>query len=182
MMATDKRSLISETVTVTRIDIHPTGERIWPTCRSSGHWGLTHHNHLWCLYYAKIGLLLPGWSLGSQWYLAWPSSWCLTLLPTSHLKSRGAIRQSSYGATRLIGPHKTRCAVSTNQSLPSGPKWPVYNQHRWGLPHRNLSTATILSPSFPFECSTDPPTCPAWSRNSNKHNLYSTYPRYPSSL
>jgi hypothetical protein len=36
----------------------------------------------------------------------------------------------------------------------------VLNQHRWGLPHRNLRIATSLSPPFPSKCSTGPPNWP----------------------
>jgi hypothetical protein len=41
----------------------------------------------------------------------------------------------------------------------------VLNQHGWGLPYRNLTIATTLSPPFPSEGSTDPPTSPARSSN-----------------
>jgi hypothetical protein len=95
---------------------------------------------------------------------------CLILPPTNHIEARMC------SSTKLTGPHKTRYAVSTNQSLPSGPKWPVLNQHRQRLPHRNLGIATVLSPPFHSECSTDPPTCPARSSNSNKHSIYSSCP------
>jgi hypothetical protein len=60
MTATDKLSLITESVAMTRIDIHPAGEesdqhviRLTPKC-----------SHIWqpfvSPYYVKIGPLLPG--------------------------------------------------------------------------------------------------------------------------
>jgi hypothetical protein len=57
----------------------------------------------------------------------------------------------------------------------------VLTRHRRGLPHRNLRIATTLSLPYPSKYSTDPPTCPAWSSNSDKHHRYSTYPKYSSS-
>jgi hypothetical protein len=70
-------------------------------------------------------------------------------------------------ATRLIDPHKTWHAVSTQlKAYHRGQNGAVLNRHGWGLPHRILRIATTFSPPFPSECSTDPPTGPARSSNS----------------
>jgi hypothetical protein len=110
----DKLPLITESVTATRIDIHPAGEepdqrviRLTPGC-----------SHVWQPF-AKSLLRrkrspVHGWSLSPR-----PHS-------PSHniLKAGGVVRWSSYRATRLIGPHKnSTCGQYTTQSLPSGSKW-----------------------------------------------------------
>jgi hypothetical protein len=78
-------------------------------------------------------------------------------------------------ATRLIGPHKTQHAVSTQlKACHRDQSDAVLNQHGRGLPHRILGIDTSLSLPFPSECSTDPPTGPARSSNNNNHNLYSS--------
>jgi hypothetical protein len=70
-------------------------------------------------------------------------------------------------ATRLIGPHRTRHVDNIQlKAYHRGQNSVVLNRHGRGLPHRNLGIATILSLPFPFECSTDPPTGPAQSSNS----------------
>jgi hypothetical protein len=70
--------------------------------------------------------------------------------------------------TRLIGPHKTRHAVSTQLKVcHQGQNNTVLDRHGRGLPHRNLGIATTLSSSLSFEYSTGPPTCPARSSKSN---------------
>jgi hypothetical protein len=65
-------------------------------------------------------------------------------------------------ATRLTGPISPTCDRYV-QNLLMGINPSVLNRHRWGLPHRSLKIATSLSPSFPFECSTDPLNGPARS-------------------
>jgi hypothetical protein len=78
-------------------------------------------------------------------------------------------------ATRLIGAHRTRHAVSTQlKACHQGQSDVVLNRHGRGLPHKNLRIATSLSPPFPSECSTGPPTGPARSSNNNNHNLDSS--------
>jgi hypothetical protein len=153
-------SLITESVAATRIDIHPTvkepdqhairltpgGSYVWQPFASP--------------YFVEIGPLLPGWSLGPR--------------PHSPSKSKSTTQSRDVQfdivitkATRLIEPHKTWHAVSTQlKACHRGQNGAVLNRHRRGLPHRNLRIATSLSPPFPFECSTDPPTCPARSSNS----------------
>jgi hypothetical protein len=55
-------------------------------------------------------------------------------------------------ATRLIGPHKTRYAVSTQlKACHRGQHGTVLNWHRRGLQPWNLGIATTLSPHFPSE-------------------------------
>jgi hypothetical protein len=65
-------------------------------------------------------------------------------------------------ATRLTGPISRACDRYV-QYLLTGINPSVLNQHRRGLPHRNLRIATSLSPPFPSECSMDPPNGPARS-------------------
>jgi hypothetical protein len=160
---------------VTRIDIHPAGEepdqhaiRLIPG--GSNVWKPFANP-----YYVEIRPLLPGWSLGPQ--------------PHSPSKSKSTTRSREVRfdivvtkATRLIGPHKTQHAVSTQlKAWHQGQNDAVLNWHGWGLPHRNLRIATTPSPPFPSEYSTDPPTCPPGLATVNKHNLYLSYPLYPSS-
>jgi hypothetical protein len=160
MTATDKLPLITESVTATWIDIHPAGEEpdqhaIRLTPRGS---------HVWqpftSSYYVEIMPLLMGWSLGPR--------------PHSASKSKSTTRSREVRfdivvtkATRLIASHKTRHAVSTQlKACHRGQNGTVLNRYGWGLPHRYLGIATTLSPPFPSECYTDPPTCPARSSNS----------------
>jgi hypothetical protein len=113
MTATDKLPLITESVAVTRIDIHPAREepnqhaiRLTP---GGSHIRQPFAKSLLCQNWSPT----HGWSLGSR-----PHS-------PSHniLKARGAVRWSSYKATRLTGPHKNMtCGQYTTQGLPSGPK------------------------------------------------------------
>ena len=63
-------------------------------------------------------------------------------------------------AIRLTGPISPACDRYV-QYLLTGTNPSVLNRHMWGLPHRNLRIDTSLSPPFPSECSTDPPTGPA---------------------
>jgi hypothetical protein len=156
----DKLPLITESVVATRIDIQPVGEEpdqhtIHLTPRGS---------HVWqpfsSPYYVEIGPLLLGWSLGPR--------------PHSPSKNKGTTWSREVRsdivvtkATQLIGPHKTQHVLSTQlKACHQGQNSAVLNRHGRGLPHRNLRIATSLSPPFPSECSTDPPTCPAWSSNS----------------
>jgi hypothetical protein len=80
---------------------------------------------------------------------------------SQHSNWSSALKPSTYWwqATRLTRPISPACywyiqylLTSTNPS--------VLNRHMQGLPHRNLSIATTLSPPFPSECSTDLPKWP----------------------
>jgi hypothetical protein len=106
-------SLITESVTATRIDIHPIEEepdqhaiRLTPG-----------GSHVWQPFVKSLLHRDPspihGWSLGPR-----PHS-------PSHniLKAGGEVQWSSYRATRLTGLHKNMtCDQYTTQDLPSGPK------------------------------------------------------------
>jgi hypothetical protein len=60
---------------------------------------------------------------------------------------------------QLTGPITPACDRYIQYFI-TGTNPSVLNWHRWGLPQRNLGIATTLSPSFPSECSTDPPKWP----------------------
>jgi hypothetical protein len=164
----DKLPLITESVTATRIDIHPAGEEpdqhaIHLTPRGF---------HVWqpftSPYYVEIGSLLPGWSFDPQ--------------PHSPFKSKSITRSREVRfdiivtkATRLIGPHKTRHAVITQfKTCHRDQNGTVLNRHGRGLPHRNIEIAITLSPPFPSECSTGPLLTPPGLATVIKHNIYSS--------
>jgi hypothetical protein len=157
----DKWSLISESVAVTQIDIHPTGEE------------LDRH----------VVLMTPGVSstttidnvptksksrLCSQDEVLAPSNaqpGRHSRLPHSASNKLPRSREGWFNkvVTRLLGlpsPIKIWYVANTNQGMPLGLKRSVLNQDRLGLPHRNLGIATSLSPLFPSECSTDPLLAP----------------------
>jgi hypothetical protein len=62
-------------------------------------------------------------------------------------------------ATRLTGLISPACDRYV-QYLLTGTNPSVLNQHKPGLPHRNLRITTALSPPFPSVCSTGPPNWP----------------------
>jgi hypothetical protein len=118
MTATDKRSLISDSVMVTQINIHHAGEEadqhaVRTTLEVS-------HTTTICEIPTNSKV-----DPCSQDKVMAPSNvrpGCHPGLPHSPSKTTskegGVIQQSSYRAIRLIGPHKTLYAVSTIQSLP----------------------------------------------------------------
>jgi hypothetical protein len=136
-------------------------------------------SHVWqpftSPYYVEIGPLLPGWSLGPR--------------PHSPSKSKSTTwsREVQFNmivtkANRLIGPHKTRHAVSTQlKACHRGQNGTVLNRRGRGLAHRNLRIATSLSSPFPSEGSTDPLTFPTRSSNSNINIPFTHHNRRPSS-
>jgi hypothetical protein len=141
----DKLSLITESVTVTRIDIHPTEEE--PN-QHAIHLTLG-GSHIWqpfaCPYYVEIEPLLLGWSLDPRPHFP------------SKSKSTTQSREVRFDivvikATRLIGPHKTWYAVSTQlKTYHRDQNGAVLNRHRRGLQPWNLGITTTLSPPFPSE-------------------------------
>jgi hypothetical protein len=152
--------LKTESVTVTRIDIHPTGEesdqhaiRLTPKC-----------SHVWqpfaSLYYVKIGFLLPGWSLDPRTH------------SLSKNKSTTRIREVRFNivvtkATRFIGPHKTRHAFNTQfNPLHQGQNDAVLNRHGRELPHRKPRNRHSTLPTLPFRVFPWSPICLARSSNS----------------
>jgi hypothetical protein len=154
---------------VTQIDIHPAGEEpdqhdIRLTLGGS---------HIWqpftSPYYVEIGPLLSGWSLDPR--------------PHSSSKSKSTTQSRAVlfdilvtKATRFIKPHKIWHAVSIQlKACHWGQNDVVLNKHGRGLPHRNLRISTVLSPSFPSECSTDPLLAPSDLSTVSKHKLYSSY-------
>jgi hypothetical protein len=118
---------------------------------------LTYDNRLRSPYSVKIGPL----SMGEVLALG------LIPPPTTSLRQGVRFNEVVTGLLGLSGPIKTRHVVSTQlKTCQRGQNSVVLNRHGWGLPHRNLKIATTLSPPFPSECSTDPPTCPTRSSNS----------------
>jgi hypothetical protein len=139
----DKRSLITESVAATWIDIHPTGEE------SDRHIVRTTVGEVPTK--LKLGLCSRDEVLAPS--NAWPDRHSGLSHSPSYKPPRSREGQFDKVITRLLGlscPIKTRQVVSTNQSLSSGPKQLVLNQHRRRLPHRDLEIATTLSRSFPF--------------------------------
>jgi hypothetical protein len=95
--------------------------------------------------------------LATEDKLARPSSW-VTLFPLPHDSLRVGERGFGQVVTQLhlfIGPISPACDRYV-QYLLTGTNPSVYNQHRRGLPHRNLRIATTFSLPFPSECSTGP--------------------------
>jgi hypothetical protein len=104
-------------------------------------------------------------------------SWLPASFPLQQTSLKQGVRFGEVvtGLLGLPGPIKTRHLVSTQlKACHQSQNGAVLNRHGRGLPHRNLRIAIALSLSFPFECSIDPPTCPAWSSN-NKINITSTH-------
>jgi hypothetical protein len=114
--AMDKSSLISESVAVTRIDIHSARERTWPTRHTLDSWRLSRMTIFCMSLLNQNWALLPRWSLGPR--------------PHSPTKSKSTTRsrevrfdQVVIKSTLLIGPHKNpTCSQYTTQGLSSGPK------------------------------------------------------------
>jgi hypothetical protein len=161
MTVTDKLPLITESVAVSRIDIHPAGEEPdQHTIRLT---------HIWqsfiSPYYVEIEPLVLRWSLGS-----WPHS-------PSKSKSTTRSREVQFNivvtkSTRLIGSHKTRYVVSTQlKTCHRGQNDAVINRHEWGLPHRNLRIATTLSSHFPSSVSLIPLLAPPGLATTNNQSL-----------
>jgi hypothetical protein len=138
----------------------PCRGRTWPTRHTFDSRRLSHMTTIHKSLLSRNRALLPGWSLGPR--------------PHSPSKSKSTTRNREVWfdvvdtkVTLLIGPHKTRHAVNTQlKTCHRGQNSAVLNQHGRGLPHRNLRIATTLSPPFPSECSTDPPTGLVRSSNS----------------
>jgi hypothetical protein len=125
------------------IRLTPGGSHVWqPFAKSLLHWNRSP---------------IHRWSLGH-----WSHS-------SSHNIIKAGVRFSKV-VTWLLGlpdPIKTWHVVSTQLiAYHRGQNGVFLNWNRRGLPHRNLRIATTLSPPFPSVCSTDPPTCPTWSSNS----------------
>jgi hypothetical protein len=165
MTETDKRSLIFESVVATWIDIHPAEKEPDQHVHTCDRRGLTYDNHSQVPtksksgFYSRDEVLAPG-DVWSGRHLG------LTYSPSNKppWSREGRFDKVVTKAIRFTGPHKIRYGVSTNQNLSLGPKWPVLNRHRRVLSHINLGIATTLSPSFPFECFTDPLIYPARSQ------------------
>jgi hypothetical protein len=160
---------------VTRIDIHHVGEepdqhaiRLTPG-----------GSHIWqlfvCPYYVEIGPLLPGWSLGPR--------------PHSPSKSKSTTRSRKVWldivvikATRLIEPHKTRHMVGTQlKACHQGQNSVVLNRHERRLPHRNLGIVTTFPRPSLSSVQLIPLLATSGLATVNKYNIYSSYPKYPSS-
>jgi hypothetical protein len=142
MTPTSKRSLISECVTMIRIDIHPKGEEP--------------DQHIVCLASrvscttticevptkSKLGPCSRDEVLAPSDHPAWPSSWAASFsLQQTTSKLGGTIQQSSYWATRFTGPHKPKMWSVQIQCLFIGAKmtWSLINKEGGGGYHLEAS-------------------------------------------
>jgi hypothetical protein len=132
-----------------------------------------HRSHVWQL--STKSLLSQNWGSAPRmksWLPAIVRPGRHTRLPhspsTKPPRSRvGMIRQSSYWATRFTGPHKTRYAVSINQSLS------IRAKMMWSLKPWNSHDPL---PTLPSECSTFPylpyPVTTTTTSTSTQHSQY----------
>jgi hypothetical protein len=99
--------------------------------------------------------------LATEGRLARSSSW-VTSFPLPH--DSLVVGERGFGQVvtqlhQLTGPISPACDRYVRYML-TGTNPSILNRHRRGLPHRNLKIATTLSPPFPSECSTGPPSWP----------------------
>jgi hypothetical protein len=157
MIVIDKRTLISRSVMVIRIDIHHVGEepdqhviRVTP--------GVLHTTTV-CEVPTKSKSGLCSWDEALAASDARPSHHAWLPDSPSNKPPRSRVRmvwQSSYWATRFTRPHKLDMRSVQIKACHRGQNDVVFNHHRQGLPPWNLIIATTLSPPFPFEWSTFP--------------------------
>jgi hypothetical protein len=157
MIATDKRTLISESVAVTQIDIHPIGEEpvrhivraaLEVSCTTTVCEVPTKSNSDLC---SRDEVLAP---INAQ-----PS--CHSGLSHSPSNKPPRSREGRFDkvVTRLLGlsdpvkPDKWSVQIKACHQDQNDT---VLNWLRRGLPPWNLRIATTLSSSFPFECSIVP--------------------------
>jgi hypothetical protein len=157
MTTTDKRSLIFDSVMVTRIDIHPAEEefdhhvvrttlgvlrmttvREVPTKSKSGP----------C---SRDDVLAPN----DAWLSRHPG---LPHSPSNKPPQSKEVRFDKVvtGLLVLSGLIKPNMQSVQIMACHRGQNDVVLNRHRWGLPSRNLRIATALSSSFPSMCTTIP--------------------------
>jgi hypothetical protein len=152
MTATDKQPLISESVKVTRIDIHLVGEEPDQHVVRVTH-GISRMTTV-CEVPTKLklGLCSCDEVLAPGDRPARPSSWCLILPPLNHLEAGweqfNKVVTGLLGLPGLINP---TCAQYKIKACHQGQNGAVHNQHRRGLPPWNLRIPTALSPPFPSE-------------------------------
>jgi hypothetical protein len=154
MTGTNKRSLISESVMMIQIDVHPAGDEP------------DQHNVRLASWVSRMTTVresvlsqawapapeMKSWPPGSS---GWPSSWAASFsLQQTTFKQGGTVRESGYWATRFTGAHKTDKQSVQIKPYHRGQNDVVINRHRWGLPPRNLRIGMALSLPFPSECST----------------------------
>jgi hypothetical protein len=162
----DKWRLISESVMVTRIDIHLTGERTWPTHRTCALRVL----RMTTVYEVstKLNSGIYSWDEVLAPSNARPGRHSGLPHPPSNKPPRsreGRFNEVATGLLGLSGPMKPDMRSVQIKVCCQGQNDTVLNWHNQELPHRNLGIATVLSPPFPSECSTDAPTCAARSSN-----------------
>jgi hypothetical protein len=131
MIAMDKRSFISESVTVIRIDIHHVGEESdqhvvcvapWVSCTTTV-----------CEVSTKLksGLCSRDEVLAPSDCLIRPSSWDVSFsLQQTTSKNGGTIRQNSYWASRFTGPHKSDMRSIQVKACHRSQNDTVLNRHR----------------------------------------------------
>jgi hypothetical protein len=149
--------LISESVVVIRIDIHPAGEepdqyivhlasqvsRMTTVCKVPTK--------------SKVGPYSQDEVLAPSDRLARPSSWAaLFSLQQTTSKQGGTIWQNSYWATRFTMPHKPDMWSVQVKDCHRGQNEAILNRHRRGLQPWNLIITIALYPPFPSEWSTFP--------------------------
>jgi hypothetical protein len=176
MAATDKRSLISESVIAIQIDIHPAGEepdrhvvRVTPWVSR--------------MTTVRKALLSQTWIPAPE-MKSWPSA---IVQPNRHpglphSPSNKAPWSSEVWFGKVvtglldlpahIKPDMRSVQVKTCHQDQNDA---VLNRHRWGLPPWNLEIATTLSPLFPSESSTFVylPRPVTSTIHEHKHSLYS---------
>jgi hypothetical protein len=92
----------------------------------------------------------------AEWSTGPPPNFSTNTTIEAVMKVKHLLTNKLHRFTRLITPACNRYV----QYLLTGTNPSVLNQHKRGLPHRNLRIATTLFPPFPFECSTGPPKWP----------------------
>jgi hypothetical protein len=151
MTATDKRSLISESVAATRINIHPAGEEPdqHVICVALGIQRTTTVRKAPTK--SKSNPCSRDEVLAPSDRPAQPSSWAASFsLQQTTMKQRAAVRQSSYWAIRFTGPHKIRHAVSINHGLPSDQNGTILNSTHPGATTLEPQNSHDLLPALSF--------------------------------
>jgi hypothetical protein len=155
MFATDKRPLISKSVVVTRIEIHPTGEEpdrhVVRAARGVSHTTTT------CGVPTKSNLGLCSWdevlapcNTRSGYHSGLPHS-PSNKPPRSRVRWFGKVVTGLLGLLALIKPGMRSVQI---KACHWGQNDMVLNRHKQGRPPRNLGIATAPSSSIPSECST----------------------------
>jgi hypothetical protein len=184
MTATNKQSLISESVAVIQINIHPSGQepdqhviRVAPTVSRT-------------TIVCEVPTKLKSGLCSRDEVLA-PSD----VRPSHHpgllhspsnkppLSREGWFDKVVTGLLGLLGPIKPNKWSLQIKACHRGQNDAVLNPHMRGLPPWNLRISTAVFSPFPSEWSTFPYlSCPVtFTIREHNHSLYSSYPSCPSS-